>query len=133
AAGSGAAGAVLFVKLYDVGPDGATLPNGLIAPIRVTGGEPVTVTLPPIVYRFEAGHRVRITVATSDQGYATPAEPALYTVSVDSAVTLPSVAGTPIANPNIVWRYVLFGLIALLALGLIAALVVARRRKRHVD
>src|SRR6185437_9114453 len=131
-AGSGAAGAVLFVKLYDVGPDGATLPNGLIAPIRVTGGEPVTVTLPPIVYRFEAGHRLGITVATSDQGYATPADPALYTVSVDPAVTLPSIPGTPIANPNVVWRCVLLGLLVVLAAGLAAALVVARRRGRRV-
>jgi ABC-2 type transport system ATP-binding protein len=126
------ADAVVFVKLYDVGPDGATLPNGLIAPIRVTGGDPVTVTLPPIVYRFEAGHRLGITVATSDQGYATPADPALYTVSVDPAVTLPSIPGTPIANPNVVWRYVLYGLLVVLALGLAIALVVARRRQRRV-
>jgi ABC-2 type transport system ATP-binding protein len=131
-AGSGAAGAVLFVKLYDVGPDGATLPNGLIAPIRVTGADPVTVTLPPIVYRFQAGHRLRITVATSDQGYATPADPAVYTVSVDPAVTLPSIPGTPIANPNLVWRYVLYGLLVVLAIGLATALVVARRRQRRV-
>ncbi|MET0415578.1 MAG: alpha/beta fold hydrolase, partial [Actinoplanes sp.] len=69
--------AVLFVKLYDVDKDGgATLPNGLVAPIRLTGlpqrvqdDRPVTVTLPGIVRRVEAGHRLRLVVASSDQAY----------------------------------------------------------------
>ncbi len=75
--------AVVFVKLYDVDPGsttGLTLPDGLVAPVRLANlgttidtASPVTVTLPAIVHRFEAGHRLRITVATSDQAYATPA------------------------------------------------------------
>ena len=107
----------------------ATLPDGLIAPVRLTGlpaniadAQPVTVTLPGIVHRFEAGHRLRITVATSDQALRHPADPAVYTVARRRpAVTLPTVAGTPIANPNVIWRYVLAALVAPIALG-------ARRR-----
>jgi ABC-2 type transport system ATP-binding protein len=137
--------AVLFVKLYDIdGNRTATLPNGLIAPIRLTGlprqigqATTVTVTLPPIVYRFEAGHRIRVTIASADQAYATPLEPTVYTVAVEGPVSLPALAGTPIVNPNIVWRYVLAGLVAALAIGLAVTLLVARRRKRrivsHVD
>ena len=69
---------------------GISLPFGLVAPVRLTGlpadhrrrPRRSTVTLPAIVHRFEAGHRLRITVATSDQAYATPIEPAVYTVGL---------------------------------------------------
>ncbi|GGM33318.1 alpha/beta fold hydrolase [Dactylosporangium sucinum] len=133
--------AVLFVKLYDVPAKGAaSIPDGLIAPIRLTGlpksladAQPVTVTLPAVVHRFEAGSRVRVTVATADTAYWSPPEPAVYQVAVDGAVTLPTIAGTPIANPNVIWRYVLAGLIAAILLGLAIVLVVARRRTRRID
>ncbi|MET7392355.1 alpha/beta fold hydrolase [Dactylosporangium sp. NPDC005572] len=133
--------AVLFVKLYDVPAKGApSIPDGLIAPIRLTNlpksladAQPVTVTLPAVVHRFEAGSRVRITVATADTAYWSPAEPAVYQVAVDGAVTLPTIAGTPIANPNVIWRYVLVGLIAAILIGLAVVLVVARRRTRRID
>lgn len=133
--------AVLFVKLYDVDPGGAaTLPGGLVAPVRLTGlpaeiadAEPVTVTLPAIARRIEAGHTLRVTVATTDQAYATPREPAVYTVAVDGPVTVPTVAGEPIPSPELVWRWVLAGLLAALAAGLATAVVIARRRHRRSD
>ena len=90
---------------------GATLPDGLTAPVRLTNlppiiddAQPVTVELPGIVHRFEAGHRLRITVATADQAYATPVQPVVYTIGLDpalSAVSLPAVAGTPIVTPDV--------------------------------
>jgi ABC-2 type transport system ATP-binding protein len=131
--------ATLFVKLYDVDPAGAeTLSAGLVAPVRLTGlprslseATPVTVTLPAIVRQIEAGHRVRIVVATSDQGFLTPARPATYTVAVDPAVALPTVVGTPIANPDILWWYVLGALIVALALALAVILLVRRYRARR--
>jgi ABC-2 type transport system ATP-binding protein len=136
--------AVLFVKLYDVDAQGkSTLPNGLAAPVRLTGvptdltdAEPVTVTLPAVVHRFAKGHRVRIAVSTSDQAYSTPQEPAVYTIGLDpeaSAVTLPGVAGRPIVTPDVVWRYVLAGLLGVLAVGLAVTLAVARRRLRRTQ
>jgi ABC-2 type transport system ATP-binding protein len=131
--------ATLFVKLYDVDAAGATtLSAGLIAPVRLTGlpatiaaAKPVTVTLPAIVRQLAAGHRVRIVVATSDQAFLTPAEPATYTVATEPAVTLPTMVGTPIANPQVVWRYVLAGLLVAILLGLAVILLVRRRRARR--
>jgi ABC-2 type transport system ATP-binding protein len=130
--------AVLFVKLYAVGDGSGSLPGGQVAPIRLTGlpasladAQPVTVTLPAIVHRFEAGQRFAIVVSTSDQAYATPAEPVLYQVAVESAVTLPTVDGEPIRNPNVVWWYALFALLAFVVLGVVVAVVVARLRARR--
>ncbi|MEU5563842.1 alpha/beta fold hydrolase [Micromonospora musae] len=134
--------AVLFVKLYDVDPNGAaTLPNGLIAPVRLTGlpqrladARPVTVTLPAIVRRFESGHRLRVVVATSDQAYASPAEPVVYTVAAgDAPVALPAVAGEPIPTAAAVWRWVLVGLLAAIVVGLVVVVAVVRRRHRRHD
>jgi ABC-2 type transport system ATP-binding protein len=131
--------AVLFVKLYDVDPQGAaTLPDGLVAPIRLTGlpetvdaAQPVTVTLPAIVRRVEAGHRLRVVVATSDQAYATPAEPAVYTVAAAGSLTVPTVPGEPIPTAAGVWRWVLVGLLVAIAVGLAVVVLVARRRRRR--
>ncbi len=132
--------AVLFVKLYSVDPSGiATLPGGLVAPVRLTGlpadiadADPVTVTLPAVTRLVEAGHTLRVTVATSDQAYATPPEPVVYEVAVDGPVTVPTVAGAPIAGPDAVWGWVLVGLLAAVAGGVGVAMVVARgRRRRH--
>ncbi|MEV8507247.1 alpha/beta fold hydrolase [Actinoplanes sp. NPDC051475] len=128
--------ATVFVKLYDVDPNGtATLSGGLIAPVRLTGlarditaARPVTVTLPGVVRRIDPGHTVRVVVASSDQAFLTPADPAVYTVAVEPAVTLPTLAGTPIANPQVVWRWVLLGVLAAILLGLAAVLVLRRRR-----
>jgi ABC-2 type transport system ATP-binding protein len=130
--------ATLFVKLYDVDPAGvATLSAGLVAPVRLTGlprdvtaAPPVTVTLPGIVRRIDTGHTLRVVVATSDQAFLTPAAPATYTVAVDPTVTLPTVVGEPIANPEVIWRYVLAGLLAAILLGL-AVILLARRRRDH--
>jgi ABC-2 type transport system ATP-binding protein len=134
--------AVLFVKLYDVDPrNGATLPDGLVAPVHLTGlpasiadAKPVTVTLPAIVHQFQAGHLLRVTVSSSDQAYATPGAPTVYTVGLGgSAVTMPTVDAEPIATPAVLWRYVLYGVLALLALGLIVAILFGRRRYRRAD
>jgi putative CocE/NonD family hydrolase len=62
---------VLFAKLYDVAPDGTrTLVHRLVAPVRVPDvTKPFTVSLPGIVHRYEAGHRLRFVVAASDDAY----------------------------------------------------------------
>ncbi|MEO3742525.1 alpha/beta fold hydrolase [Plantactinospora sp. B5E13] len=147
--------AVLFVKLYDVDPNGpAALSNGLVAPVRLTGlpaditaAQPVQVTLPAIVRRIEAGHRLRIVIATSDQAYATPAQPVTYTVGLGApvgaapadgalpraVVALPTVTGEPIATPAALWRWTLVGLLAAIVLGLVVVVAVLRRRHRRHD
>jgi ABC-2 type transport system ATP-binding protein len=134
--------AVLFVKLYDVDPStGATLPQGLVAPVHLTGlptsiadARPVTVTLPAIVHEFQSGHLLRVTVSSSDQAYTTPAAPTLYTVALGgSTVTLPAVDATPIATPAVLWRWLLVAILALLAVGVVVAILVGRRRYRRAD
>jgi ABC-2 type transport system ATP-binding protein len=131
--------AVLFLKLYDVAPDGtAKLPFGLTTPVRLTGlpasidqAQPVTVSLPAIVYRFSAGDRLRLTIASSDQAYAAPAAPNLYTISVaGTPISLPQLVGTPIPSPDLIWRYALVALIVLIVIGGVVALLLARRRRR---
>ncbi|MFC4040783.1 alpha/beta fold hydrolase [Dactylosporangium siamense] len=133
--------AVLFVKLYDVPAKGApSIPDGLIAPVRLTGlptsiadARPVTVTLPAVVHRFEAGSRVRITIASADTAYSSPVDPVVYQVAADGTLTLPNVAGTPIANPDVIWRYVLAALVALIAIGLTVTILIARARGRRIE
>ncbi|WP_072690963.1 alpha/beta fold hydrolase [Rhodococcus marinonascens] len=62
---------VVFAKLFDVAPDGGEkLINGLVAPVRITApGEPVKVTMPAIVHRFDAGHSVRLVLAGGDPSF----------------------------------------------------------------
>jgi ABC-2 type transport system ATP-binding protein len=131
--------ATLFVKLYDVDQDGTqTLSGGLVAPVKLTGlpaslsaAQPVTVTLPAIVRQIGAGHVVRIVVATSDQAFLTPAAPATDMVAVGGTVTLPTLEGTPIANPQKIWTYVLAGLLLVFVAGLVVVLAVRRRRAKR--
>ncbi|WP_431882767.1 alpha/beta fold hydrolase [Micromonospora gifhornensis] len=133
--------AVLFAKLYDVNPEGAaTLPSGLIAPIRLTGlptqvaeAAPVTVTLPAIVHRVEAGHRLRLVLATSDQAYTTPVEPTVYQVAATGPVSLPAVDAEPIPTEAVLWRWILVGLLAAIVLGLVVFVFLLRLRHRRQD
>ncbi|KIF03429.1 ABC transporter ATP-binding protein, partial [Streptomyces sp. RSD-27] len=86
--------AVLFGKLYDVGPDGRqqVLPSQLVAPVRVADagqGRSVRLRLPAVDHAFQAGHRLRLVVAATDLGYASPAEPASYTVAVREPLRVP--------------------------------------------
>ncbi|MEU6356873.1 alpha/beta fold hydrolase [Streptomyces sp. NPDC047072] len=81
--------AVLFAKLYDVGPDGRqqTLPSQLVEPVKVVGakaGKDVTITLPAIDHEIDDGHRLKLVLASTDLAYASPTTPATYTVSLKS-------------------------------------------------
>ncbi|MFD7699467.1 alpha/beta fold hydrolase [Streptomyces caelestis] len=123
--------AVLFGKVYDVGPDGRqqVLPSQLVAPVRVEGaesGKDVTLTLPAVDHEVPKGHRLRLVLASTDLGYASPAAPATYTVSLKSGLTVPTAPGvTTAAAPLpawVVWLPVAGALIAL------ALLLTGRRR-----
>ncbi|MFD7786811.1 alpha/beta fold hydrolase [Streptomyces nojiriensis] len=89
--------AVLFGKVYDVGPDGRqqVLPSQLVAPVRVENaqeGTSVRLRLPAIDHSVEAGHRLRLVIAATDLGYATPAAPATYTVAAQGPLAVPVAA-----------------------------------------
>ncbi|AOR34195.1 ABC transporter ATP-binding protein [Streptomyces fodineus] len=123
--------AVLFGKVYDVAPGGTqqVLPSQLVAPVRVTGaraGQDVTVTLPAIDHEVQKGHRLRLVLASTDLGYASPAAPATYTVSLKgdlSVPTAPAVTTAAAPLPAWVWWLPVAGAVAALAL-----LLTARRR-----
>ncbi|MFD9124589.1 alpha/beta fold hydrolase [Kitasatospora sp. NPDC059571] len=125
--------AVLFAKLYDVGPDGRqTLPQQLVAPLRVTGadapaGRTVTVALPTVDHTFPAGHRLRLVLASTDLAYASPAQPATYRIAVAGPLALPTdtalhTEAAPL--PARVW------VLPLVAAAAAAALLLLGRRRR---
>ncbi|WP_051468037.1 alpha/beta fold hydrolase [Actinomadura oligospora] len=114
-------GASLFAKLYDVAPGGGATPaRRLAAPFHVSSSDDVTVTLPALDYRFEAGHRIRVVVSTTDMGFATPPKPASYTVAATSGITVPSVPSlrTP-AAPLPAWVWALPVAAAAIAAGIL--------------
>ena len=131
--------AVLFGKVYDVGPNGrGVLPHQLVAPLRVTGaggGRTVTVTLPAVDHAFTAGHRLRLVLATTDLGYASPATPAVYRVALAGGTAGTGVLSVPIV-PGLssgaaglpVWTWVL----PVAALVAAAGLLLTGRRRRAV-
>ncbi|MFI1165186.1 CocE/NonD family hydrolase [Streptomyces sp. NPDC020801] len=123
--------AVLFAKVYDVGPGSArpVLPAQLVDPVRVEGaraGKDVTLTLPAIDHEVQKGHRLRLVLASTDLGYASPAAPATYTVSLKSDLLVPTAPGvTTAAAPLPAWVWWLPVAGAAVALAL---LLTARRR-----
>ncbi|MFF9237432.1 CocE/NonD family hydrolase [Streptomyces sp. NPDC014801] len=123
--------AVLFGKVYDVGPGTArpVLPAQLVAPVRIEGaraGKDVTLTLPAVDHEVRRGHRLRLVLASTDLGYASPAAPATYTVSLRGDLGVPTAPGVTTAAaplPSWVWWLPLTGAVVALAL-----LLTARRR-----
>ena len=130
--------ATLFVALRDVDPSGAsTLPAQLVAPVQLTGLTPgqastLTLTLPAVVTQIEADHRVRLTVATTDQAYLMPTDPRSYQVALtaDPTVQLPTLANTTIrSGPP--WIWLIVGAIAAALAVLAGLLLVHRMRPRR--
>ncbi|WP_128428589.1 CocE/NonD family hydrolase [Streptomyces cyaneus] len=123
--------AVLFAKVYDVGPGGTqqVLPSQLVTPLRVEdakAGKDVTITLPAIDHDIDSGHRLRLVLSSTDLGYASPLAPATYTVSLEGDLSVPTAPGVSTAAaplPSWVWWLPLTGAVIALAL-----LLTARRR-----
>ncbi|MFL6054713.1 MAG: alpha/beta fold hydrolase [Actinoallomurus sp.] len=118
--------ATLFAKVYDVGSGGQASPaRRIAAPLRVTGGT-ADVALPAMDYRFDRGHRVRVVFASTDMGFASPAEPAAYQLSVASPLSVPvdpSLRTPPAPQPWWVW-----GLPLIALCGALLVLLTGRRR-----
>ncbi len=125
--------AVLFAKVFDVGPDGAAvLPGGQVAPARVTAGT-VVFALPALAHVFPAGHRIRVALAATDLAYAGPAAPATYAATIDLATALSLPVGPVSGGGGYTGLAVTSALIALAVLALAALVVVRRRRGRARD
>ncbi|GAA2228310.1 CocE/NonD family hydrolase [Streptomyces amakusaensis] len=125
--------AVLFGKVYDVGPDGRqqVLPSQLVAPVRIEDarrGKEVTLTLPAVDHEIDAGHRLRLVLSATDLGYASPAAPARYTVGLTgsgelSVPTAPGVKTQPAGWPWWTWG------LPLGAAAIAAVLLLTARRR----
>ncbi|MDT9700224.1 alpha/beta fold hydrolase [Streptomyces sp. P17] len=123
--------AVLFAKVYDVGADGTqqVLPSQLVTPLRVEdagSGKDVTITLPAVDHEIDKGHRLRLVLSSTDLGYASPAAPATYKVSLKSDLNVPTAPGVTTAAaplPAWVWWLPVAGVLVAAAL-----LLTARRR-----
>ncbi|MDT0378289.1 alpha/beta fold hydrolase [Streptomyces sp. DSM 42041] len=123
--------AVLFGKLYDVGPGGSrqVLPSQLVAPVRIEDardGRKVELTLPAVDHEVDAGHRLRLVLAATDLGYASPDEPARYTASVTGALSVPTAPDVRTEDAGLAWW--VWALPAAGAVLAAALLLTARRR-----
>ena len=132
-AAHGATDATLFVAVHDIAPDGTdTLPSQLVNAVELASlsartAQPVTVTLPSVLYRVEAGHRLRVTVSTTDQGYLLPTDPRTYRIALAAGATLsiPTLSTTTQRDDTaLIWLVV--GIIAAVA-AVAAATLMSRR------
>jgi LPXTG-motif cell wall-anchored protein len=97
---------ILFIKLYDVAPDGTQkLQHRLISPIRAKDvTKPLQVELPGVAQRFPAGHKIRLVIAGGDLAYAnnSTAQPVTVLTSRQrpGSLTLPLVSSTTGSCPK---------------------------------
>ncbi|MGW1372687.1 alpha/beta fold hydrolase [Streptomyces sp. NPDC002446] len=130
---SGSGDAVFFAKLYDVAPDGRrqVLPAQLVTPYRIEDardGKTVRLRLPAVDHEFAAGHRLRLVLSATDLGYASPARPTSYTVSLtgDGVLSVPTAPRVrSAAAPLPAWTWALPAAAAAVA----ALLLLTGRRK----
>jgi len=133
--------AVLFASLWVVKGSGraapTTVPDQLVAPIRLSGltpGTPVTVdvALPAVVAHVDSGSRVRVVVSSTDQAYATPTDARVYQVSLDSVdLSVPIVTGAATVTKQAGTPWGLIGFVLLTIAGAAATALIVRHRARH--
>ncbi|WP_181783549.1 ABC transporter ATP-binding protein, partial [Pseudonocardia pini] len=130
--------AVLFAKVFEDSPGGQrALLGSAVAPVRIAvpadgGSARVSVTLPGVVAPIEAGNRLVVSLGTTDQGYGSPTEPAVWQVGLASGTDLsvPVVPGRSV-TANTVPLWPLVGIAIVLAAALVAWLVARLLRRRR--
>jgi ABC-2 type transport system ATP-binding protein len=127
--------AVLFARITELSPDGRrTLLGGAVAPVRVpvpADGTPATVTvaLPGVVAPVESGNQLAVSIATTDQGFTGPVDPAVWQVGVTGELTVPVVPGTS-ATASTVPLGPLVGIAVVLAVAALGWVLVRLRGRR---
>lgn len=110
----------LFVRLHDIAPDGTSrLVNQQVTPVRVVDPPArIEVSLGTVAHRIASGHRLRLTIATTDQAFANLRVPTMVTLvtSADSRLELPTLPDTP-DRSTVPWSTILVG--AALVTGLV--------------
>ena len=129
---STASDATLFFSLVVRTPSGQTkLPNGIVAPIHVTGlsgaGSVFSITLPSVVVDAAVGDKLAVAISTTDQGYTLPQDGRMYTVSTASPLTIPLLEFRSSASKSaqLVWP------ISTVIVILLSAFYAYIRRARH--
>ncbi|MGH3568875.1 MAG: alpha/beta fold hydrolase, partial [Pseudonocardia sp.] len=134
--------AVLFGKIYEVSPNGLrVLLGSAVAPIRVAmpaddTAARLTMTLPGVVAPVETGNRLLLSISTTDQGYLTPTQPAVWQIGLvgdsaaSAALAVPVVPGEAVtANTVPLGPVIGIGVVLAVALlGWVAARMLSRRR-----
>ncbi|MBK8758194.1 MAG: ATP-binding cassette domain-containing protein [Actinomycetales bacterium] len=129
----------LFLSLWQVTGDAATLARKLVAPVTIptTPGQPATVDidLPAATWTVEAGSRLRLLVSTTDTAYAGPRAARADQISiVGAALDLPALDGTRLpgeSDRDTEALGVAGALLAVLAVWGVTAYL-ARRRRTHL-
>ncbi|MDQ3305394.1 MAG: hypothetical protein M3535_05335, partial [Actinomycetota bacterium] len=88
---SGSGETWFFAKLYDVAPDGrADLIRRQVSAVRADDlSAPLDVALPGLAHVVEAGHRLRLVLASTDLAYANRRVADTYRVTIDATATDP--------------------------------------------
>ncbi|MFH5230937.1 alpha/beta fold hydrolase [Antrihabitans spumae] len=125
---------VLFAKLYDVSADDRrVLPGGAVGALRLpnsTDPVDVRITLPGIAFQVPEGHHLEIVIGTTDQAYAVPLEPAVFSVSLlDAQLSVPTISGMATSRSVPIEPLIGIGVIVV-ALGLLVAAALIRSRRR---
>jgi len=127
--------AVLFGRLIEVAPDGRhTLLGGAVAPMRIPvspgGIAEVAVTLPAVVAPVQAGQRLVLSIATTDQGFLGATTSSVWRISLvgGGMLAVPVVPGQ-VATASTVPRWPAVGIVALLGLALVT-MPIGRIRNR---
>jgi len=134
--------AILFAAVLDVDPDGSvTLPAQLVSPVRLSGLNPgeaaeVTISLPAVVRDIPAGHRLRLSLSTTDQAYAMPQDARVYRIELagDRSLSVPQIRlSTPASSTSVPWFAVIALLLAAALLGVVFAVRAVRARPGAPD
>ncbi len=137
AAGSGSRTAAGESGAPDLSALSGTLPAGLVAPLRITGLRPgvprtVAVHLPWVVTNVPAGHRLALTVSTTDLAYSMPTDPRSYRIELAGGLTgtlrVPGVEASVVRAGHPLLFLIVAAAVCLLALLLVTT-VLRRRRK----
>ena len=127
--------AALFASLRIVSSSGReTLPQGIVAPIRLVGlgstPRTVAVELPAVVANAAAGDRLRLVVSTTDFAYRMPLPPQLYDIALgDGILAVPLVATVPLTTGAAPYWW----LVGAAGIVLLLVAVMIRLRPRHPE
>jgi ABC-2 type transport system ATP-binding protein len=131
--------ATLFASLRVISPNGReTLPQGLVAPIHVTGltssPRAVAIDLPAVVATAGSGDRLRIVVSTTDFAYRLPLQPRLYDIALaEPVLSVPLVDMEPVSSGAPAYWWLVGAAVIVGALVLLGGLLRVRHPRPRVD